>query len=276
MLKKINHHFNIRYIGYPYARTFDKDFIFNGQSHDFAEIVYIDKGEMEVVEESNVYILQSGDMIFHAPLEFHKLRSTGRMISRVYNISFSANGHPPDNLFESVFRLDINERNEFLQIHKNVEDYIEGKKATAFTGQNVANSLACFIIKLCQNNNLNNHLARDSGAQHFKHFVDTMNKFLYENLSLEDLAKVNNISVSYAKVLFYRYADISPKKYYHMLRLNEAMRLIKNGMAFSEISEKMNFSSQNYFSLFFKKSTGMTPSEYKKAHDKENGTVSTW
>ena len=270
MLKKTNRQFSIHRIGYPYARTFDKDFKYDGQSHDFAEAVYIDKGEMEVVEEGNIYILRSGDMIFHAPLEFHKLRSTGRMVSRVYNISFSTHGEPPPNLFGGVFRLDINEQNEFLQIHKMVEDYVEDKNTNSFFGQNTADSLSAFIIRLCINNNLNIHLSGDSGAQHFKRFVDTMNKCLYDNLSLEELAKINNISVSYAKVLFYRYADISPKKYYMTLRLNEAIRLVQSGMALTEISEKMNFSSLNYFSLFFKKHTGKTPTEYRhKMQNKE-------
>ncbi|MBE6632099.1 MAG: AraC family transcriptional regulator [Ruminococcaceae bacterium] len=42
------------------------------------------------------------------------------------------------------------------------------------------------------------------------------------------------------------------------------IRNTSNGVSMAEISAKMNFSSQNYFSSFFKRETGMSPMEYRK------------
>ena len=265
MLKKTNRQFTIECLGYPLKRQFKKDFAYKGESHDFAEIVYIESGEMESVENENVYILNSGDMIFHAPLEFHKLGSTGRTTTNCYNISFKWKGKLPPNLFDGVFRLSKNKQSEFLEIFDMTDTYINSTTPTAFSGQEAADKLASFIISLCNNNPIENHFTEITSANHFKKLVTTMNEFLYDNLSLEEISKRSNLSVSYMKILFHRYTDISPKKYYQTLRLNEAMKLIKSGMSFSDITDKMHFSSVNYFSFFFKKNTGMSPLEYKQS-----------
>jgi two-component system response regulator YesN len=46
--------------------------------------------------------------------------------------------------------------------------------------------------------------------------------------------------------------------------VRHAARLLDEGFSATEIADKMNFSSPNYFSVFFKKHTGTMPSEYKK------------
>ena len=43
-------------------------------------------------------------------------------------------------------------------------------------------------------------------------------------------------------------------------------------MNFTEISEKVGFSSSRYFSTMFKRYTGKTPSQYKEEHRKSMKT----
>ena len=51
------------------------------------------------------------------------------------------------------------------------------------------------------------------------------------------------------------------------LKLQSAIQLmLSSDMNFTEISELLSFSSVNYFSKFFKKRTGMTPTEYSKEY----------
>ena len=66
------------------------------------------------------------------------------------------------------------------------------------------------------------------------------------------------------------YNDISPsdmlhgvKQYYATIRLNEAIKLLEEGEAVTEVSAKLNFSSAEYFSLFFKKHTGLPPGRWR-------------
>jgi AraC-like DNA-binding protein len=83
-------------------------------------------------------------------------------------------------------------------------------------------------------------------------------------VTLSDIAKRSAVSISTVKPLFFNFLGVSPIKYYSLLQIDEAKRLLNEGLTVSEISEKMNFSSPNYFCSFFKRMAGCTPSKYRK------------
>ena len=66
-----------------------KDFFFEGESHDFWEFCYIDKGEIEVQADDQRYVLKKGDCIFHKPNEFHMLKANGKIAPNLVVASFS-------------------------------------------------------------------------------------------------------------------------------------------------------------------------------------------
>ena len=101
-----------------------------------------------------------------------------------------------------------------------------------------------------------------------------MQESVSSNLTLEELAAKNNVSISYLKLLFKKYAGVSPKGYYTRLRLHHAAELLEKGIPISEISDRMSFSSPNYFSEFFKRNTGLSPSEFKKGNGQIRGDFS--
>ena len=51
------------------------DFVFEGESHPFWEMVYVDKGQVEVQSEKDTIILKQGEIIFHKPNEFHAIKA---------------------------------------------------------------------------------------------------------------------------------------------------------------------------------------------------------
>ncbi|MDQ0874170.1 hypothetical protein QFZ77_002829 [Paenibacillus sp. V4I3] len=48
-----------------------KGFVFDGEQHDFWEILYVDKGEVEIRADDHIHTLHQGNIIFHKPEEFH-------------------------------------------------------------------------------------------------------------------------------------------------------------------------------------------------------------
>ena len=52
-----------------------RDFVFRGESHDFWEFMYVDKGSVIVQGGEHQFTLHAGDIIFHEPNEFHAIRS---------------------------------------------------------------------------------------------------------------------------------------------------------------------------------------------------------
>jgi YesN/AraC family two-component response regulator len=55
-------------------------------------------------------------------------------------------------------------------------------------------------------------------------------------------------------------------EYFYRLKIEEAKRLIRNGTNnFTQIADKLGYSTIHYFSRQFKKIVGMSPSEYSKS-----------
>ena len=54
---------------------FGPQFAFQGESHDFWEMVYVDKGSVSVRRDSEEITLSQGEVVFHRPNEFHSIRA---------------------------------------------------------------------------------------------------------------------------------------------------------------------------------------------------------
>ena len=87
-----------------------------------------------------------------------------------------------------------------------------------------------------------------------------------ENLKIEDMAD----AVSLGRTVFYskikQLVGLTPSDFLRQIRMQRAIQLVeKSKLSFSEIAYSSGFSDPKYFSKCFKKETGMTPSEYRKA-----------
>lgn len=93
-----------------------------------------------------------------------------------------------------------------------------------------------------------------------KEYIET---YYYEDITLEQLAKSNFVSISYLSTAFRDIVGMNFQQYLNTIRLSMAKKLLlekryKVGM----IAEMVGFSDQHYFSRAFKKSEGCTPKEY--------------
>ncbi len=261
--KDISRSFRIKSVGCTFERIFPKDFDFQGESHSFVEIVYVRSGNVQIIENEKVYVLGSHDMIIHAPMEFHRIKSDADTSPQVYNLSVKISGELPPELYKGVFHLSEEQHEKFLAVFSLVNEFIT-KNSSADKGHYAADTLGVFLLELCEQPTERNVLLTDSSALLYKKLVRDMQAAVCRSISLDELASQNYISVSYVKKLFRMYANVTPKKFYDDLRINEAITLLESGMSMVEISERMSFSSPNFFSMFFKRHKGITPSEYRR------------
>ncbi len=270
MFFPINNTFQITdFFHIPLDRRFSENFNFDGEKHNFWEVVYVMDGKIEVTEDEKVYIMGERDIIFHSPNEFHCLRSAENTCPRVLNVSFRASGNLPKHLKNGVFHLSSALHDEYIKIVNmlNACDlYHKKDTADPLSLYEVSCLMSAFFIRLLRESQAKDSLSTSVGAQTYSSLVDLMHKEICNNLSLEDLAKKSYISVSYIKKLFRQYAGTSPKNYYINLRVSEAQKLLLTNIPISDIADKMNFSSAGYFTLFFKNQTGYTPTQYRKIH----------
>ena len=260
--KTVSHSFSIESFAYPFERNFSSKFTFDGELHDFIELVFIQSGKVEVVKENKIYLAEGGTLLFHAPMEFHKIKSAEGTSPKVFNLSMKINGCLPDGIYDNLFLLDIRSEELFLSAFNKAREFLE-ENAGDSVGEFAAASLRCLILDICKKPYTRQKFLSTPSALTYKAVVETMEREIYSNISLDDIASRVNISPSYLKTLFRKYCDLSPKEYYRKLRLREAIRLLQDGISVSKIAEIMNFSYPNHFTEFFKNQTGVSPSKYR-------------
>ena len=87
-----------------------KNFRYDGERHDFWEMVYIDKGQMVCTAENNRFLLKSGEMIFHKPNEFHNLSGDNATAPNVSILTFECKSPAMKELEGKIFRLTAAEK----------------------------------------------------------------------------------------------------------------------------------------------------------------------
>lgn len=94
-----------------------------------------------------------------------------------------------------------------------------------------------------------------------------------ENLSVEKLAAMSNISCTYLRKLFHKHFNVSPQKYINNLKVKYAIELLQSGYySVCEVSDICNFQNVHYFSAFIKKETGVSPSKIKHINNENTNT----
>lgn len=270
-----------------------KDFFFSGESHDFWELMYVDKGELRVTADASVHLLGTGDVIFHRPNEFHALHSIGDKAPNLVNISFICHS-PAMKFFEQkVFHLSADEQYLISAIVREagaafdsplnipqVEQVSVNPKGRFGAQHLVLLYLEAFLITLCRHH-LEDVTALAGTEQTFENtdpispfqaesthlalqnILDYMELHLCERLTIASLCNTFSLSPSSLYNLFHREFHHGAIDHFLEMKIDASKQLIRDGtMNFTEIAHYLSFGSLQYFSKRFKQSTGMAPMEY--------------
>lgn len=101
-------------------------------------------------------------------------------------------------------------------------------------------------------------------------FLNTLHQFMEQhigdnNLSIDDIAEVTNMSRSSLNRKMHELFNLSAKDFVQAARIKHACNLLRTtDMASKEVAYACGFSDPRYFSKSFKANTGKTPSEYRE------------
>lgn len=257
-IKKVERRFTVEGFLSSYDFSWDSSFVFNGESHEAWEIVFVQGGAVEVTEDEKVYRLEKNNMIIHAPWEFHRIKSADGTSPKLCVMSFFAQGEVPERICEGIFVLNTEQSLRYGAVFDRIRSFLKSKNVSCYTGQDAADRLSAFLIEL-SGEKVTAVVDTSPAAVEYRKLVLAMSNGVCENKALTDFALECGDSVSYIKKLFAKYAGISPKAYYNNLRIAHALKLLREGKTVNEVASEMKFSSSNYFSAFFKKHTGDSP-----------------
>lgn len=262
------------------------NFQYDGESHDFWEMVYIDKGEMICTAGDNRFTLKSGEMIFHKPKEFHNLTGNNAVASNISILSFQCRSKAMQEFENKIFRLSAKEKlllsdlfSEGLSCFRLrdptnplLENNMDLITPQPFGGsQMIKNLLEIFLINLCRNQDAlpkslrQNYMIDGVDVPYpIKEILNYLHDNIYNKITVSDVAQAVGKGESTVKQLFSLYRKNGIMKYYSNLKIREAKKLIREGRHnMTQIADMLHFDSPQYFSKCFKDHTKMTPSEYQ-------------
>lgn len=104
-----------------------------------------------------------------------------------------------------------------------------------------------------------------SAKANMKRACDTIEENYAEDYTLESVANMANMSISYFCAQFRLEKGISFKEYLLNLRISHAKDMLRNSdLSVNEISKRVGYDDANYFSKVFRKCEGCTPSEFRE------------
>ncbi len=277
--------FNIDSIITIFYMEFSKDFSYEGERHDFWEMVYVDKGEVICTADTKQFVLKGGELTFHKPNEFHNLSANKNVAPNVSIITFDCKS-PAMNYFKGkIFKLSLAEKNTLSMLieeglscysmvdQKNplLQQLIKLDSAPFGSSQMTKNLLECLLIGLSRHKDSldkkerYNYMFDGATIPHdVKEIIDFLENNVYAKLSIDKIADLLGKSPSTIKKTFSSFKKHGIMDYFNRLKIKEAKRLIREkNYNFSQVSDMLGFDTPQYFSIVFKKYTKMSPKEYK-------------
>lgn len=225
------------------------------------------EGECFVNIDSQCFIVRPGQLAY---LPKGKMRSYTHSSEKftMYEMSFSAEVNGQDlmellDLTESNYVVNIQQQEEMTHLFES-SGHHELFKSPVYDLSwcaNIINVLRIYIdARLKQ---------KASGNQFFSPVLEYMNAHLTENITTEKLAAIVYMQPTYFIRRFKEAYGMPPITYLGKLRLYKAMNLLSSSsLSIEEVSREIGITDTSYFSRFFRKNCGVTPSEYRSAFRK--------
>ena len=259
------------------------NFFFPGESHDFWELIFVDKGSVNICMDEQELILHRGEIAFHQPNEFHKVSTYGQIAPNLVVISFRCDSPLMDFFKRKVLKIDEKDRSLLANILADARKLFESPLDDPYTKEMIKREhipvgteqlirmhLELFLLGLLQKHSISekqsNVPAIKSSIDIFKRVVSYMEENLSSHLTISQICRDNMTGRTQLQNAFQREAGMGVIEYFSKMKIDNAKHLIRIGyLNFSQIAEQLGYTSVHYFSRQFKQLTGMTPSEYSSS-----------
>lgn len=247
-------------------------------SHNFCELLYVEKGSICVYADNYSGILSDNQMIIHRPGEIHSLRCNENISPHIIIIGFECQAPQLNPFAMSPITLQQTHRKMLAEIMKegmnlfappyDIPNTLEMKKritAPFGTSQMLKLNLEMFLITLVREYGTSSGSHNNSCDNRLSEICNYIAEHYTERILLDNICFLFGINKTSLCQNFRNEYGITILNYIDQLKLKDAKKMLrKRTLSATEISEQLGFTSVHYFSRYFKKHTGMSPKEYQK------------
>ena len=261
------------------------DFSFPGESHDFWELVCVDRGEIDALAGDRRLTLKKGNILFHKPNEFHNVLTNGKISPSLVVIGFECHSPAIKSFEDQLMSVQDTEKELMAQIIVEARNTFSGRLDDPYQEELIFNSepLTFGSAQLISHylEQLMIHLYRryfsyslpvrssrflaeaSSGNDTYNRIVRYMEEHLGERMTIDRICRDNLVGRSQLQKLFRDTKGCGVIEFFSMMKIDTAKQMIRdNQLNFTQIADRLGYNSIHYFSRQFKQITTMTPSEY--------------
>ena len=268
---------------------YHKDFTFSGEKHNFWELMYVDKGEINVRTDEKNYVLKQNQLVIFYPLEFHSIRANNVKAPNTIIISFGSDSKCLEALKKQVFYVNeyihsllagiIKEAKKAYLNDLNDPKYKKLKKAGRFAvgtdGFAAEQMISCYLnillVELLRGGGYKPQKQKSSTrknefSEKFEHMRKWIDAHIDYKFTIKDLCAESMINKQTLENIFKENAGMGAIEFCRKRKIEFAKEYLREDILnISQISEKLGFSSVHYFTRTFRTVENMSPSEYAKS-----------
>lgn len=245
--------------------------------HEDLQFIYVLDGIIEVQTLDDNVTVEKGSGIFINKNLIHHVKRKGTchynsFIFPDYFLKFYFNS-PAKSFVNSivenneiklcVFNENINWCKKVLKNLKKLS-ILERNKSKFYCYQ-VLVLLSAIWLDLRQNIEIPAQKHKNITNERMQKFLDYIENNHSNDISLDELAKSADVSVSECLRCFKTSLKTTPYKYLMEYRLSKAAKLLKNtNCSIAKISSSVGFNQMSHFGKCFKEKTGVSPRDYRK------------
>ena len=228
-------------------------------------LMYIIEGELKFGIDDGECLVGKGNAIIFPPRFHYKYTYSGNGKTLKYLWVHFTGSHVRSfleglELFPLSTPLNVGQDSHIAMGFQSLFDGFS--KGGLFSKQEIACELEHILITLAK------AIHKDSVPQNpLARSLEYINSHFTSDISANELARIENLSVSRYNALFSKHMGMPPIRYVIKLRMANACELLENtDMSIRQIGILVGYEDPHFFSKLFKKHVGTSPLQYRQKH----------
>ena len=252
-----------------YSMTYD-------HSHTYCEIFYLKTGSCIYYVNNDMYHLIAGDVFIVAPGDSHSTSYEGLVACERIVVCCELEAIPESFLNSHEDLKESLQRSGKVVLVKKGQLQLEGILSRMMEENNFPDEYSYELMTyyaqelfLCLKRGgvfiYEKHKSRESYSADIEDAIRYIAQNYALSITLEDVAKIINLSPTYLSKKFKKVTGMTFKEYVNYIRLKQASQaLLTTDNSITEIAVDCGFNSSNYFKDLFRKVNGVSPRTFRK------------